>query len=258
MHRLRATPKTKIEVDQMRRAAAAASYIREFAGKQVAVGVTTDEIDRRLHEECIRIGVYPSALGYHGFPKSVCTSVNNVVCHGIPDMRPLENGDIINIDVTVYVDGYHGDCSAMFVAGETSPDNMKLIEATYRATHEAIKICGPGVPFNQIGRVIHDVADEYGFGTIRNFTGHGIGKEMHQPPHILHYRNEQPGVMVPGMTFTIEPMLIKSGCTSTVTLDDDWTIVTSDGSWAAQWEQIVHITEDGHEILTQHQPGQFQ
>ncbi len=143
--------KTKAQIEQMRRACELASYIREFAGKQVHVGRTTDEIDKLVHAEVIRLNVYPSPLGYCGFPKSICTSVNNVVCHGIPDLRPLENGDIINIDVSVYVDEYHGDCSGMFVAGTTSEENLRLIRATRESLDKAIAICKPGVPLKEIG-----------------------------------------------------------------------------------------------------------
>ena len=249
--------KTKKQIEEMRTACEMASWIREFAGKQVEPGITTDEIDKRVHDECIRIGAYPSPLGYCGFPKSICTSVNSVVCHGIPDLRPLEEGDIINIDVSVYFNGYHGDCSAMFVAGKADPEAIRLINATKEAMEKAISICGPNVPLNRIGREIQNVADREGYGLVREFCGHGIGKEFHIPPHIFHYANVAPGVMLPGMVFTIEPIMNESGTSKVFTMADNWTVLTEDGSRSAQFEQTIAITEDGHEILTKHKPGQF-
>lgn len=220
-------------------------------------GVTTDAIDKLVHDEIIRLGAYPSPLGYYGFPKSVCTSVNNVVCHGVPDMRPLEDGDIINIDVTVYVDGYHGDCSGTFLCGNVSDKYKRLVTCTREALDNAIAICKPGVQLKRIGEEVQKVAERESYGVVPGFTGHGIGADMHMAPHIFHYKNNYPGVMMPGMVFTIEPMLNETVYGDYITHHDDWTILTVDGARSAQFEETIVITEEGHEVLTKHKPGQF-
>uniref|UniRef100_A0A453PNF1 Methionine aminopeptidase n=1 Tax=Aegilops tauschii subsp. strangulata TaxID=200361 RepID=A0A453PNF1_AEGTS len=213
-------------------------------------GITTDEIDKAVHQMIIDNGAYPSPLGYCGFPKSVCTSVNECICHGIPDSRPLEDGDIINIDVTVYLNGYHGDTSATFLCGDVDDEAKKLVQVTKESLDKAISICAPGVEINRIGRTIQDHADKFKYGVVQQFVGHGVGKVFHAEPAVLHFRNNEKGRMILNQTFTIEPMLTIGSTNSTI-WSDDWTAVTEDGSLSAQFEHTLLITEDGVEILTQ-------
>uniref|UniRef100_A0A803KSD7 Methionine aminopeptidase n=1 Tax=Chenopodium quinoa TaxID=63459 RepID=A0A803KSD7_CHEQI len=213
-------------------------------------GVKTDEIDEAVHQMIIDNGGYPSPLGYGGFPKSVCTSVNECICHGIPDSRPLEDGDIINIDVTAYLNGYHGDTSATFFCGEVDDEAKNLVQVTKECLDKAIAICGPGVEYKKIGRTIHDHADKYGYGVVRQFVGHGVGRVFHADPVVLHCRNNDGGRMILNQTFTIEPMLTM-GSYNPIMWDDNWTVVTEDGSLSAQFEHTILITKDGAEILTQ-------
>ncbi|KAF5185983.1 Methionine aminopeptidase [Thalictrum thalictroides] len=227
-----------------------AAQVLEYAGTLVKPGIKTDEIDEAVHQMIIDNGAYPSPLGYGGFPKSVCTSVNECICHGIPDSRALEDGDIINIDVTVYLNGYHGDTSTTFFCGNVDDEAKKLVEVTKECLYKAIKICAPGVEFKKIGKTIHDHADKYHYGVVRHFVGHGVGQVFHADPVILHYRNNDAGRMVVGQTFTIEPMLTM-GSVNPVIWDDNWTVVTVDGSLSAQFEHTLLITQDGAEIMTQ-------
>ncbi|XP_074567222.1 methionine aminopeptidase 1D, chloroplastic/mitochondrial-like [Curcuma longa] len=233
----------------MRASGRLAAEVLEYAGTLVQPGTTTDEIDKAVHLMIIENGAYPSPLGYSGFPKSVCTSVNECICHGIPDSRPLEDGDIINIDVTVFLNGYHGDTSATFFCGNVNEDAKQLVEVTRECLLKAISICAPGVEFNRIGKTIHDHADKFRYGVVQHFFGHGVGRVFHADPAILHYRNREWGRMQLGQTFTIEPMLT-IGSTKPVIWDDKWTAVTEDGSLSAQFEHTVLITENGAEILT--------
>ncbi|CAN0883835.1 Methionine aminopeptidase 1D, chloroplastic/mitochondrial [Linum grandiflorum] len=213
-------------------------------------GVKTDEIDDAVHQMIIENGAYPSPLGYGGFPKSVCTSVNECICHGIPDSRELEDGDIINIDVTVYLDGYHGDTSATYFCGNVGDNARNLVQVTKECLDKAIAICAPGVELKKIGKAIHDHADKHRYGVVRTFVGHGVGQVFHADPVVLHYRNREGGRMQLNQTFTIEPMLTM-GSINPVMWDDDWTVVTEDGSLSAQFEHTILITEGGAEILTQ-------
>ncbi|CAI7818104.1 unnamed protein product [Closterium sp. NIES-54] len=212
-------------------------------------GVTTNEIDRAVHEMIIEAGAYPSPLNYAGFPKSVCTSVNECICHGIPDSRPLEDGDIINIDVTVYLNGYHGDTSKTFYCGNVSNAAKKLVEVTEEALNAAIAVCGPDAEFKKIGQAIHAMADKHSYGVVRKFIGHGVGSVFHAGPAVLHYRNNEPGRMQVGQTFTIEPMFTMGGVRD-VMWDDGWTAVTADGTLTAQFEHTLLITDTGVEVLT--------
>lgn len=237
-------------IECMRASGRLAAQVLECAGTLVKAGITTDEIDQAVHQMIIDNGAYPSPLGYGGFPKSVCTSVNECICHGIPDSRSLEDGDIINIDVTVYLNGYHGDTSATFLCGDVEDEAKKLVEVTREALNKAISICGPGVEYNKIGKTIHDHADKFKFGVVRQFVGHGVGQVFHADPIILHFRNNERGRMLLGQTFTIEPMLT-IGSTDSVIWSDNWTAVTADGSLSAQFEHTILITENGAEILTQ-------
>nr|CAD7457988.1 unnamed protein product [Timema tahoe] len=214
------------------------------------VGKTTDDIDKLVHKLAIDNEAYPSPLHYKGFPKSVCTSVNNVACHGIPDDRPLEDGDIINIDVTVYLNGFHGDCSSTFLVGNVDEKGRKLVQVTKECLYRAIEHCKPGRFFNSLGEEIENTARKFGLTVIPAFAGHGIGSYFHGPPDIYHCYNSYPGRMLPGMTFTIEPV-IAQGSENIVILEDGWTAVTEDTGRAAQFEHTVLITETGVEVLTQ-------
>lgn len=242
----------KEELEKIRKVCEITSQIRAFAGRQCEVGRSTDEIDRAVHEKICSVGVYPSPLGYKGFPKSCCTSVNEVVCHGIPDSRPLEDKDIINIDVSTYKEGFHGDCSGMFMVGSVESADRDLVKHTIEATMQAINMCAPGVPISQIGQVIAEYALKRGYGIVPNFCGHGIGRDFHMPPQIIHVPNRVPGVMVPGMVFTIEPILTLGEEFESFMMEDGWTYVTRQGSRAAQYEETILITDSGSEILTKH------
>ena len=191
----------------MRASGLFAAQVLDAAGALVRPGISTDEIDKFVHKMCVDNGAYPSPLTYGGFPKSVCTSVNECICHGIPDARVLQEGDILNIDVTVDLGGHHGDTSRMFYVGQVSSEARRLCETTARALDAAVAICRPGVPFNKIGETIHAIADSERLGVVKEFVGHGVGRVFHSNPVILHCRNREPGVMKEGMTFTIEPML---------------------------------------------------
>lgn len=236
-------------IECMRASGRLAARVLKYAGSLVKPGLTTDEIDKAVHQMIIDNGAYPSPLSYGGFPKSVCTSVNECICHGIPDSRALEDGDIINIDVTVYLNGYHGDTSATFLCGNVDNEAQKLVEVTRECLDKAISICAPGVEFKKIGKTIHDHADKSRLGIVQEFIGHGVGRVFHCDPAILHCRNNEPGRMVLGQTFTIEPMLTM-GSTKSVIWADNWTAVTENGSLSAQFEHTLLITENGAEILT--------
>ncbi|XP_059051265.1 methionine aminopeptidase 1D, mitochondrial isoform X1 [Achroia grisella] len=233
----------------MRQSCNLASSILTKVEQFIQPGVTTDEIDNVVHNLCIEAGAYPSPLHYHGFPKSVCTSVNNVAVHGIPDLRELLDGDIINVDITVFYKNYHGDCSKTFCVGNVDDPGKQLIAVTEECLEIAIKSCGPNVPFTEIGASICQHAKKSGFTVLPAFLGHGIGQYFHGPPDIYHSENDYPGVMKPGMTFTIEPVL-SHGKEYTIILEDGWTVITEDGSRAAQIEHTILITENGAEVLT--------
>lgn len=237
-------------IEKMREAGKIAHDAMEEAGKAVAPGVTTDELDRIAHEYMLDHGAYPATLGYRGYPKSICTSVNEVICHGIPDERPLEDGDIVKIDVTAYKNGVHGDNCATYFCGEVDEDSRLLTDRTREAMNRAIKAVLPGRPISVIGRVIESYAKRFGYGVVRDYTGHGVHTAFHSGLVILHY--DEPRLDLPmqvGMTFTIEPMLTLGDYHSYV-WDDDWTVVTTDGSRCAQFEQTLVVTPSGSEILT--------
>jgi methionyl aminopeptidase len=237
-------------VARMRVAGRIAADALVEVGRHVEPGVTTDELDRVGHEFLIERGAYPSTLGYKDFPKSLCTSVNEAICHGIPDSRPLEDGDVVKIDITAFVDGVHGDTCATFFAGTPSDEVRSLSDVTHEAMMRGIHAVRPGRPISVIGRVIESYAKRFGYGVVRDYTGHGVGWSFHTKPTILHYDNPRATtVLEPGMTFTIEPMLTL-GSYDWYMWDDDWTVLTKDGSWAAQWEHTIVVTDDGAEILT--------
>ena len=238
-------------IERMRIAGAAAREILFEAGQIVRPGITTDEIDIFVHDLTIKMGGYPSPLNYHNYPKSVCTSVNEVICHGIPDSRVLEDGDIIDIDVTIYLNGVHGDTNASFAVGTISEEDKKLIKVTEECMWLGIEAVRPGVALNEIGRAIETHAKKHKFGVVRAFIGHGIGENFHTDIQVLHYfdpRNTM--ILREGMTFTIEPMITASGETRHKMWDDDWTAVTSDGSRTAQFEHTMVVTADGVDVLT--------
>ncbi|KAH9771974.1 methionine aminopeptidase 1B [Citrus sinensis] len=236
-------------IAKMRAACELAARVLDAAGKLVRPSVTTNEIDKAVHQMIIEAGAYPSPLGYGGFPKSVCTSVNECMCHGIPDSRQLEDGDIINIDVTVYLNGYHGDTSKTFLCGNVSDRLKRLVKVTEECLEKGIAVCKDGASFKKIGKRISEHAEKYGFGVVERFVGHGVGKVFHSEPIIYHNRNENPGCMVEGQTFTIEPILTM-GSIECITWPDNWTTLTADGSPAAQFEHSILITRTGAEILT--------
>jgi methionyl aminopeptidase len=237
-------------LERMRRAGHVAAEVLAVTGAAVAPGVTTEELDAIAHQAYIDRGSFPSTLNYHGYPKSICTSVNEVICHGIPDDRPLADGDIVNVDVTAYLDGVHGDCSAMFVAGEADQASRDLIDVTRRCRDLAIAAVRPGRPLSDIGRAIEDCATAGGYGVVRSFIGHGIGEQFHTAPSVPHYFTaEASTVMEPGMVFTVEPM-ITVGSWREKMWDNGWTAVTTDGSRTAQFEHTLVVTDDGAEVLT--------
>jgi methionyl aminopeptidase len=237
-------------IARMRKAGVIAREVLEETGAAVAVGVTTDELDRVAHEAHLVRGAYPSPLRYRGFPKSVCTSVNEVICHGIPDDRPLADGDIVNIDVTVFVDGVHGDTNATFPVGRVDARSRELLRVTRDCLDLGIEAVKPGALVNDIGRAIETHAHAHGFFVVRTFVGHGIGEVFHGPPHVPHYFDANATtVLEPGMTFTIEPM-ITMGSIDPLIWPDGWTAVTADGSRTAQFEHTVLVTDDGVDVLT--------
>ncbi len=241
------TPET---IEKMRVAGRLAAQATALAGEYCKPGVTTDEIDRVVHEFLCDHGAYPSTLGYRGFPKSCCTSLNEVICHGIPDSTVIADGDIINVDVTAFIGGVHGDTDATFCVGDVTEENRLLVDRTREAMTRAIKAVAPGRPINVIGRVIEAYAKRFGYGVVRDFTGHGIGAAFHSGLYIPHYDNPAlTTVMEPGMTFTIEPM-ITLGTHEYEMWDDGWTVVTRDRKWTAQFEHTLVVTDDGAEILT--------
>ncbi len=247
-------PKDADTIARMRRAGRAAAEVLAEVGAAVAPGVTTDELDRVVHEACLARGGYPSPLGYGGavmpFPKSVCTSVNEVICHGIPDSTVLRDGDIVNCDVTIYLDGVHGDTNATFLVGEVDEASRALVEVTRECLDLGIAAVRPGGTVRDIGRAVQAHAEGKGYGVVRAFVGHGVGRAFHSPPQVHHY--DHPGAtqrLEPGMTFTVEPM-ITIGDHEHVMWDDGWTAVTRDRSRSAQFEHTLLVTDDGAEVLT--------
>ncbi len=242
--------RTPAETEAMRKAGRVAAEVLLEAGAMVGVGVTSDAIDRVVHEATVAKGGYPSPLNYRGYPKSVCTSVNEIICHGIPDSRPLADGDIVNIDVTVYIGGVHGDTSATFLIGDVDPASVRLVRETRTSLELGIRACRPGGPVSDIGRAIESHANKHQLGVVREFIGHGIGTDFHSNLQIAHYfdrRHREP--LEIGTTFTIEPMLTLGSPNADV-WDDGWTAVTIDGYRTAQFEHTLLMTQDGAEKLT--------
>jgi methionyl aminopeptidase len=237
-------------IARMRVAGRLAAEVLAVTGAAVAPGVTTEELDYIAYQAYIERGAYPSTLNYHGYPKSICTSVNEVICHGIPDDRPLSDGDIINIDVTAYLDGVHGDCNATFYAGDVDAESRALVETTRECRDLGIAAVRPGRPISDIGTAIETHAHSNGYGVVRMFVGHGIGEQFHISPSVPHYYTpEASTLMEPGMTFTIEPM-ITVGAWREKMWDNGWTAVTADGRRTAQFEHTLVVTDEGADVLT--------
>jgi methionyl aminopeptidase len=252
--------KTDEELDKMRVAGRLAAEVLEMIRPQVQVGVTTGELDRICHEYITdRLDAIPAPLNYHGFPRSICTSVNEVVCHGIPsDTKKLRNGDIINIDVTVIKDGYHGDTSIMVEVGDVAPHAKRLIQVTQECLYKALDIVKPGTTLGDIGAVIQQHAEKNYYSVVREYCGHGIGKVFHEDPQVLHYGRKGTGmVLEPGMTFTIEPMINAGRRHTKLNQKDGWTVTTRDGRLSAQWEHTIGVTEDGCEVFTRRSEETF-
>jgi methionyl aminopeptidase len=237
-------------IERMRRAGREAAQVLQAVAEAIAPGVTTDQLDALCHEETIRRGAYPSPLNYGGFPKSLCTSVNEVICHGIPDDRALVDGDILNLDVTIYLDGVHGDTNATFPVGQIDDESARLIRVTHECLDRGIAAVRPGRPISDIGRAIQVHAEGEGYGVVRAFVGHGIAEQFHTDLQIPHYFDPRATTIIePGMTFTIEPM-ITIGAWQHQMWDDGWTAVTVDRRRTAQFEHTLLVTDDGVDILT--------
>lgn len=237
-------------IEKMRIAGRIAAQALAEVGNAVKPGVTTDELDRIGHEFLCDHGAYPSTLGYKGYPKSLCTSINEVICHGIPDSTVLNDGDIVNVDITAFINGVHGDTNATYEVGDVSEEAHLLVERTREALNRAIKAVRPGRQINVIGRVIESYAKRFGYGVVRVFTGHGISTAFHSGLIIPHYDDSRATrLLEPGMTFTIEPMLTL-GTIEHRMWDDNWTAVTADGKLTAQFEHTMVVTDDGAELLT--------
>ena len=245
------TIKTPEEVQKMRVAGRLAAEVLKIVAPHVQAGVTTGELDRICHDHIVNIQhAIPAPLNYHGFPKSICTSVNQQVCHGIPGDKTLKKGDIVNIDITVIKDGYHGDTSKMFFVGDPSIQARRVTQVSYECMCKGIDIVKPGVRLGDIGHVIQQHAEKNNCSVVREYCGHGIGRQFHEDPQVLHYGKPGTGLeLVAGMTITIEPM-INAGKKEVRLLPDNWTVVTRDHSLSAQWEHTVLVTETGHEVLT--------
>lgn len=246
------TIKTEQDIENLRVSGRLAAQVLEMIADHIKPGVSTEYLDDICHDYIVNtLQVIPANVGYHGFTKTTCTSVNEVVCHGIPSStKILQDGDIINIDVAIIKDGYFGDTSRMFLVGDVHPDAKKLVETTYNAMHAGIQAVKPGATLGDIGYAIQSVAQAQGYSIVREYCGHGIGKVYHEQPNILHYG--QPGqgmVLQKGMVFTIEPM-VNAGHAQVKELSDGWTVITKDKSLSAQWEHMVAVTETGYELLT--------
>ncbi len=243
--------KTPEAIERMRVAGRLAADVLDMIGAYVQPGISTDELDRLCHDYITRVQrAIPAPLNYRGFPRSICTSVNHQVCHGIPGDKRLKRGDIVNLDITVIKDGYHGDTSKMFFVGEPSVLARRLVSVTREAMFRGIAAVRPDATLGDLGHAIQQFVEAQGYSVVREYCGHGIGREFHEDPQVLHYGNPGEGVVLrPGMCFTVEPM-VNAGKRFIKLLPDGWTVVTKDRSLSAQWEHTVLVTEDGCEILT--------
>jgi len=252
------TIKTAEEIAKMRIAGRLASEVLQMITPYVKPGISTDELNAICHDYIVNVQkAVPAPLNYRGFPKSICTSVNHVVCHGIPGAKTLKEGDIVNIDITVIKDEYHGDTSKMFYIGEPGIRAKRLVETTYECLKLGISKVRPGIRLGDIGHAIQKFAEQANYSVVREYCGHGIGRIFHEDPQVLHYGEPGTGMeLVSGMTFTIEPM-INAGGRHVKLLPDQWTVVTKDRSLSAQWEHTVLVTDSGYEVLTQREDEQF-
>jgi methionyl aminopeptidase len=243
--------KTPEAIERMRVAGRLAADVLDMIGPHVQPGITTDELDAICHDYITRVQeAVPAPLNYRGFPRSICTSVNHQVCHGIPGNKRLKRGDIVNVDITVIKDGYHGDTSKMFFVGEASVLARRLVNLTREAMFQGIRAVRPGATLGDVGHAIQRFVESQGYSVVREYCGHGIGREFHEDPQVLHYGKPGEGLtLLPGMCFTVEPM-VNAGKRFIKLLPDGWTVVTKDRSLSAQWEHTILVTEDGHEILT--------
>ncbi|MBM70242.1 MAG: type I methionyl aminopeptidase [Haliea sp.] len=254
------TIKTADEIEKMRVAGRLAAEVLEMIRPRVEPGITTGELDRICHEYITGVQqAIPAPLNYHGFPRSICTSINEVVCHGIPsDTKKLKSGDIVNIDVTVIKDGYHGDTSIMVEVGEVAPHAQRLIRVTQECLYKALALVRPGTTLGDIGAVIQEHAEKNYYSVVREYCGHGIGKVFHEDPQVLHYGKPGTGlVLEEGMTFTIEPMINAGRRHTKLNAKDGWTVTTRDGRLSAQWEHTLGVTADGCEIFTRRSDESF-
>lgn len=245
--------KTEEEIEGIKSACKLAVEILDATCAKAEVGVTTLEINDFSHKLHLDAGAIPAPLnyGHPPFPKSICTSLNEVICHGIPENRPLKEGDILNIDVGILLNGYFGDCSQMVCVGKVSEERQRVVDVSYECLMRSIEICKPGLPIYKIGDVIEDYAQQHGCSVVHQFVGHGVGVEFHEEgPQVPHCRNSNQTLLVPGMTFTIEPMINAGSREAVIDPRDQWTARTEDGRASAQWEHTLLITEEGHEILT--------
>ena len=252
--------KTAAEIEKMRVAGGLAAEVLEMIEPHVQVGVTTGELDRICHEYITtRLQAIPAPLNYNGFPRSICTSVNDVVCHGIPsDTKKLKNGDIVNIDVTVIKEEYHGDTSIMVEVGKVAPHAQRLIQVTQECLYRALEVVKPGATLGDIGHVIQQHAEKNYYSVVREYCGHGIGKVFHEDPQVLHYGRKGAGlVLEEGMTFTIEPMINAGRRHTRLNQKDGWTVTTRDGRLSAQWEHTLSVTADGCEVFTRRSNESF-
>ncbi len=247
----RVSIKSGAEQQAMRMAGRLAAEVLDMIAPRVVAGVTTGELDRLCHDHIVKVQqAIPAPLNYKGFPKSICTSVNHVVCHGIPGERVLKNGDIVNVDVTVIKDGYHGDTSRMFQVGACSVQARRLCAVAFEALWRGIRTVAPGQRLGDLGHTIQQYVESQGYSVVREYCGHGIGRVFHEDPQVLHYGEPATGLRLePGMTFTVEPM-VNAGRRHVKLLGDGWTVVTKDHSLSAQWEHTVLVTTGGYEVLT--------
>jgi len=250
--------KSDEDIEKMRVAGRLTSEVLDIVTEHVRPGVTTDELDRICNEHIIEHQhAIPANVGYRGFPKTVCTSVNHVVCHGIPGDKQLKEGDIVNIDIAVIKDEFHGDASRMYFVGEPSTQARRLVETTYECLKAGIELVRPGIRLGDIGHAIQTLAESRGYSVVREYCGHGIGRVYHDDPQVLHYGEPGTGLeLEPGMTFTIEPM-INAGKRQVKQLGDGWTVVTKDHSLSAQWEHTILVTPEGFEVFTARQDESF-
>ena len=250
--------KTTEEIEKMRVAGRLAAEVLQMVEQYVREGISTEELDEICHNYITNEqNAIPAPLNYRGFPKSICTSINHVVCHGIPGKKKLKDGDIINIDITVIKDEFHGDTSKMFLVGKPSKRAQRLVQTTYDCMKIGIDMVKPGVQLGDIGHAIQKHAEAFNYSVVREYCGHGIGREFHEDPQILHYGQKGTGLILEeGMTFTIEPM-INAGKRHVKLLPDDWTVVTKDRNLSAQWEHTILVTQDGHEVLTKRPEEEF-